>query len=153
FPPAPQAKQCHTPFPRWATNARLARERDWWTGHGPRSCPSQPRRPWKPTNARTSASRSRARASRTSIAGMARLLAGPRRGARTGSARAAPETLLVERFALAEHVVDCPPQPCRQDGERLPLAALSRLFLLPLLGPLAGAQEQASRLGEGPTPM
>src|SRR5262249_43587777 len=135
---------------RWATKARLVRERDRWSGHGPRTCPSQPRRPWKPTNARTSARRSRARASRKSMPGIARLLWGQRRGVRTGSARAVPETLLIERFALAQHVVDCPPQPRRQDRQRLALAALRRLLLLPLLGALTGAQEQARRLGEGP---
>src|SRR5262249_24128181 len=153
LPPAPQAKQCHTPLLRWATNARLVRDRDRCTGHGPRTCPSQQRRPWKPTNSRTSARRSRARVARKSMPGIARLLAGQRRGVRTGSTRAAPETLLIERFALAEHVVARPPQPRRQDRQRLALAALGRLLLSPLLSPLTGAQKQTSRLGEGPAQM
>src|SRR5215472_17021056 len=133
LPPAPQAKQCHTPLSRWATNARLVRECDRWTGHGPRTCPSQPQRPRKPTSARTSARRSRARAARKSMPGIARLLSGRRRGARTRAAGAAPETLLVKRFALAQHVVDRPPQPRRQDRQGLALAPLGRLLVLPLL--------------------
>src|SRR5438105_13512927 len=77
-----------------------------------------------------------------------------RRATRTGAPRAAlPETLLVEGLALAEQVLHRPPQPRRQDGQRLAFAALGRLLLLPLLGPLTRAQQQARRLGEGPTQM
>src|SRR5689334_15094536 len=77
-------------------------------------------------------------------------MAGLRRGQRRGTRNAPPacslpEPRLVERLALAQHVVDGPPQPCRQDRQRLGLAALRLLLLLPPLGPLAAAQEQAGR--------
>src|SRR5438874_536034 len=66
--------------------------------------------------------------------GMAGLRRRRRRGTRTGAPRAAlPETLLVKGLALAQHVVHRPPQPGRQDGQRLAFAALGRLLLLPLL--------------------
>src|SRR5262245_46055017 len=82
-------------------------------------------------------------------------MAGLRRGQRRGTRNAPPaaplpETRLVERLALAQHVVDGPPQPRRQDRQRLGLAALRLLLVLPLLGPLAAAQEQAGGLAEGP---
>src|SRR5262245_62980766 len=63
---------------------------------------------------------------------------------------APPEALLVEDLALAQQVIDRPAQPGRQDGQRLALAALLLLPLLPRLGPRAGPQKQARRLGEGP---
>src|SRR5882724_2227549 len=63
---------------------------------------------------------------------------------------ALPETLLVEGLGLAPHVVDRPGQPRRQDGQSLALAAFLLLLLLERLGPLAAAEEQARRLGEGP---
>src|SRR5437868_12286681 len=108
----------------------------------------------KPTSCSTSARRSRPRASRKSIHGMGGLLARQRRGTRTVRPLAAvPETLLVESLAFAEHVVDRPAQPRRQDRQRLAFATLRRLFLLPALGPLAAAQEQARRLGECPAQM
>src|SRR5687768_3911397 len=82
-------------------------------------------------------------------------MAHPRRGQGRGTRNAAPaaplpEARLVERLALAQPVVDGPPQPRRQDRQRLGLAPLRLLFLLPLLGPLAAAQEQAGGLAEGP---
>src|SRR4051794_36260750 len=85
---------------------------------------------------------------------MARLRRGQRRGTRNGPPRAAlPEARLVERLTLAEHVVNRAPQSRRQDRQRLGLAALRLLLLLPLLGALAAAQEQARRLAEGPAQM
>src|SRR5256885_10819376 len=79
------------------------------------------------------------------------LAAGQRRGTRNPALAAPlPEALFVEGLALAQHVVDCPPQLGRQDGQRLGLAALRLLLLLPALGPLTAAQQQAGRLAEGP---
>src|SRR4051812_14951945 len=82
---------------------------------------------------------------------MRRLLSRQRRGTRVDPPRPAlPEALLVEGFALAEQVVDGPAQPRRQDRQRLGLAALRLLLLLPLLATLTAPQEQAGRLAEGP---
>src|SRR5262245_45934789 len=129
-------------LPRWAANARLARLRDRCTGHGPRTW--SPRR-WlgaKPTRSSTSASCSRARASRKSSPGMLRLLAEQRRGTRRRPPCVArPEAFLVEGLPLAQHVVHRPPQPRRQDRHGLAAATLRRLPLLPFLGPLAALQE------------
>src|SRR5262249_57864405 len=76
---------------------------------------------------------------------------GQRRGTRfVFLGPAAPEAVLVERLAPAPQVVGRPGQPRRQDRQCLALAALPGLPLLPALAPLAGAQEQARRLTEGP---
>src|SRR3954468_24632540 len=61
-----------------------------------------------------------------------------------------PEARLVERLALAEHVIDRPRQLRCQDRQRLGLPLGCLLLLLPLLGPLAATQKQARRLAEGP---
>jgi hypothetical protein len=79
-----------------------------------------------------------------------------RRGTRTVSASsppgpAAPEAFLVDDLALAQQVVERPPEPRRQDGQAAPLAVLLVLALQPRLGPRALAHEQAGGLGEGPT--
>src|SRR5262249_54087808 len=66
---------------------------------------------------------------------------------------AAPETLLVEDLALSEQVIDCSSQFGRQDGQRLALAPLLLLPLLPRPGPRAGPQKQTRRLREGPAQM
>src|SRR5262249_6137641 len=63
---------------------------------------------------------------------------------------AAPEAVLVEGLALAPQVEHGPAQPCRQHGQRLALAALLRLPVLPAFAALALPQEQAGRLPEGP---
>src|SRR5262245_65071394 len=64
-----------------------------------------------------------------------------------------PEAFLVERLLFAPQVVDRPRQSGRQDAQRLALAALLRLPLLPLPGPLAGSQKQTRRLAESPAQM
>src|SRR5262249_28450155 len=66
---------------------------------------------------------------------------------------AAPEAFLVEDLALAQQVVDRPPQACRQDGQAAPLAVLLLLALQPRLGARALAHDETRCLGEGPAQM
>src|SRR5689334_21843790 len=80
--------------------------------------------------------------------------AGQRRGTRRPWPLAAiPETFLVEGRPAAKHVINSPSQPSRQDGHGLAVATLGGLLVLPLLGSRTLPQEQAGRLGKGPTQM
>src|SRR5215470_13979988 len=82
------------------------------------------------------------------------VLLGPlRSGSRCRFRLPRPEAFLVERLALAPQVVDRPRQPGRQDAQRLALAALLRLLLLPRPRPLAGSQKETRGLAEGPAQM
>src|SRR5262249_10563274 len=63
---------------------------------------------------------------------------------------AVPETLLVKRLLFAQHVVDRPCQPRRQNAHHLRWPSLLLLLLLPLPRSLTGSQKQTGRLREGP---
>src|SRR5262249_1448580 len=60
------------------------------------------------------------------------------------------KAVLAEGLPLAEHGVNGSSPTPRQDGQGLGRAVFLLLLLLPLLGPVAAAQEQASDLAEGP---
>src|SRR5438309_825358 len=71
-------------------------------------------------------------------------------GSRHGFRLPRPEAFLIERLLLAPEVIDRPRQLGRQDPQRLALATLFRLPLLPLPRPLTGSQEQTGSLAKGP---
>src|SRR5262249_54424659 len=152
LPLAPQPKQCHTPRPRCAEKERLRGELAPCNGHGPRTWSPRRSRGCQPSSSSTQARRASRRAWRKSTSGMAGLLPpGQRRGTRfVFIGLAAPEAALVGRLGFPPQVVDRSGQSRRQDGQGLALAAPPGLPLLPALGPLAAAQEQAGGLAEGP---
>src|SRR5262249_22492507 len=77
-------------------------------------------------------------------------VAEPRRGPRTGRPLLPQEAVQAEGRALAQQVVDRPPQPGRQDAQRLLRAVLLRQPLLPGLDRRAAPDQQTHRLRKGP---
>src|SRR5262249_54128990 len=161
-PDAPHRKPGQLFRPRGAARLRLGDDRDPCTGHRRPPAPRPPAAP-APAHPATPAPRP-GRCPPALGAGPATAGCPPPSGTekrnpsdyasdgrhRPACSLALPKTRLRERLALTPQVVPCARQPRRQERQHAPLVPLLELLLLPLLGPLAGSEEQAGRLGERP---